>query len=170
MRVAIFFLMLMCSFQAWAAEFAITVFRTSENSNSVTGELYVNQQFISHTLELPWHGNKSYISSIPPGTYNGWLRYDKPLDRWRIQLDNVPMRPGIQIHIGNRPFQIQGCLVVGDKVFNTQNRLEDSAKAYARLKNKFYGTDNPISTPDKSITVTVTYNPARTEFNSPSNV
>lgn len=145
-------------------EFDVTIVRTSYNSGSITGELFVNGKFVAHTLELPWRNNESYVSSIPAGKYKAHLRYDKK-DQWRVQLDGVPGgRTGVQIHIGNYPSQIEGCVLVGDEVYNDNNKVEKSASAYNRLKAEFYGSENPVSTPDKEITVTIKYNVGRTEL------
>lgn len=150
-------------------EFNILIVRTSINSKSTTGELFVNGNFIAHTLELPWENNASYISSIPAGKYTAHLRYDKN-DRWRLQLDDVPDRTGVQLHIGNYPAQIQGCVLVGDEVFNESNKIEKSGTAYNRLKTEFYGSVTPNSTPDKKILVTVKYNVSRTELSNKTGV
>ena len=143
----------------------ITIVRTSENGGSTTGELYVDGQFIAHTLELPWRNNASYISAIPAGAYPAHLRYDKS-DGWRIQLDNVPGRSGVQIHVGNYPSQIEGCVLVGTGVVNSENRVEDSGAAYDRLRNAFYGSTNPNASPLKDVIVEVRYPPGRTELRS----
>lgn len=144
-------------------DFTITIVRTSYNSSSITGELFVNGKFICHTLELPWQNNQSYISSIPSGKYKAILRYDKN-DKWRIQLENVPNRTGVQIHIGNHPSQIEGCVLVGDEVFNADNKIEKSAGAYTKLKTAFYGISDPNTSPDVNIYVEVKYNTGRTKL------
>jgi hypothetical protein len=129
----------------------------------LTGELFVNGKFLSHTLELPWDNNHSFISSIPSGAYDAFLRYDKN-DKWRLQLTNVPNRSGVQIHIGNWPSQIQGCVLVGNKVKTRSNAVEQSSNAYTNLKNTFYGSSNPNMTPDLTVKVKISYHPGRTSF------
>jgi len=161
------FLLLGFASTAYAEEFVITVLRTSENSKSVTGELLVNGSFVCHTLELPWQGNISFISSIPSGNYSGKLRYDKD-DKWRIELRDVPNRTGVQLHMGNYPTQIQGCVLVGDEVINFENKVVKSASAYRRLRTLFYGSETPNQTPDKEISVHVKYSTGRTKFTTPS--
>ncbi len=148
-----------------ADPFTVEVKRTSFNSSSLTGELFVNGEFLTHTLELPWNNNRSFISSIPAGTYSAFLRYDKN-DKWRLQLENVPNRSGVQIHIGNWPSQIEGCVLVGNKAFNVTNELKESSEAYRLLKKSFYGTDNPSMTPDLTIKVKISYHPGRTIFSN----
>lgn len=137
----------------------ITIVRTSINDKSITGELYVDDKFICHTLELPYHNNASYISSIPSGTYGAILRYDHE-DKWRIEFTGTLPRTNIQIHVGNTPSDIEGCVLVGDAVLNINNRIEGgtSKPAYTRLKQAFYGTPNPISTPNNPINIEIKYN------------
>jgi Family of unknown function (DUF5675) len=141
----------------------IKITRGSYNTNSITGELFVDGRFVCHTLELPWKNNQSYVSSIPEGSYPAILRYDKP-DKWRIQLDEVPNRTVVQIHTGNFPSHIEGCLLVGNSVKNSSNSIHDSGVAYAALKRSFYGTDTPVSTPDTKLEVIVQFPVRRTEY------
>jgi hypothetical protein len=145
------------------APLRIQILRASYNSGSITGEMSVNGRFIAHTLELPWRNNQSYVSSIPAREYPGFLRYDKT-DGWRIQLVDVPNRTGVQIHVGNYPTQIEGCVLVGKRVINARNEITDSALAYAELKSAFYGSANPVASPNVAITVAIAYAPSRTQF------
>ncbi|GEM_PF-1973390 len=156
---------LLFSSGAFAQNLTIEIKRASYNANSITGELFVNGAFVSHTLELPWRNNESYVSSIPAGDYGALLRYDKN-DQWRLQLTGVPGRGGIQIHVGNWPNQIEGCVLVGTTVNNVSDELEPktSVPAYNSLKTAFYGTPNPVSTPDVDIIVRVSHYPQRTKF------
>lgn len=133
--------------------FAITIERKYQGSDCTSGYLSINGTARMYALELPWHDNAPFISSIPAGVYQGTLRYDKP-DHWRIQLVDVPNRPGIQIHIGNVPADSKGCVLVGMSLQSgSLCHVRDSASAYANLKNAFYGTSSPVATPDKAITV-----------------
>lgn len=141
----------------------ITIVRTSENGSSTTGELFVDGRFVAHTLELPWRNNQSYISAIPAGRYAAHLRFDKP-DGWRLQLNDVPGRSGVQLHVGNYPRQIEGCVLVGLAVVNAENRIEASAEAYDQLRAAFYGGVDARSSPDKQVRVTIKYHPRRTEL------
>jgi Family of unknown function (DUF5675) len=139
------------------SEFDITIAREYRGRRCMSGYLAVNGRVIAYTLELPWHGNAPLLSSIPPGTYAGFLRYDHP-DHWRIELENVPgHRTHIQIHIGNTVADTEGCIIVGTKLSKDLCVLKggSSVVAYRALKKAFYGTASPIATPDKSIRVTI---------------
>lgn len=133
--------------------FKLTIERKLSSDDCTMGYLIADDVVICYTLELPWEDNLNNVSCIPVGTYDGILRYDKK-DGWRIQLNDVPNRSGVQIHMGNYTKQIKGCVLVG-----TDARIDDctvlnSSAAYSKLKKSFYGTSNPNSTPNKKITVT----------------
>lgn len=116
------------------------------------GYLIANGEVICYTLELPWKDNSNFISCILPGSYNGILRYDKP-DGWRIQLENVPNRTAVQIHIGNYTKDTEGCILVGTGAKTEDCSVQNSSLAYSKLKEAFYGTSTPNSTPNKTINV-----------------
>jgi len=133
-------------------EFELTIERKLSNNNCTMGYLIADSKIICYTLELPWKDNASNISCIPVGTYNGILRYDKT-DGWRIQLENVPNRTGVQIHMGNYTRQIEGCILVGADAKIDNCTVLNSSTAYSKLKEAFYGTSSPNSTPNKKIKV-----------------
>lgn len=67
---------------------------------------------IAYALELPWRNNMNSISAVPKGEYRGYVRTDG--DRgWRIELTGTGPRKNIQLHIGNRPSDTDGCLLLG---------------------------------------------------------
>lgn len=139
---------------AGADDFRIRIERKHHGDDCTSGYLAVDGNIIAYTLELPWRGNAPEISSIPPGSYPATLRYDKS-DRWRLQLTNVPGRDGVQIHIGNYTSEVRGCVLVGAGISGDLCTLRESRVAYDRLKQAFYGTPTPVSTPNKSITVDI---------------
>lgn len=133
--------------------FELTIERKHSSENCTMGYLIADGLVICYTLELPWEDNLNNISCIPVGTYNGMLRYDKN-DGWRIQLENVPNRTGVQIHMGNYTKETKGCILVGVGATIDNCTVQNSSAAYAKLKNAFYGTNSPNSTPNKKITIT----------------
>lgn len=62
------------------------------------------------TLELPWYDNQVNASRIPPGRYVGRMRTHTSRV---LQIDDVPGREGILIHVGNYPSDTHGCILVG---------------------------------------------------------
>jgi hypothetical protein len=64
------------------------------------------------------------------------LRYDKS-DAWRIQLEDVLGRTGVQIHVGNLVAQSKGCILVGSRLeAGSPCRAEGSKPAYLTLKKE----------------------------------
>lgn len=134
--------------QVSAKQFKISIKRdVSPSAGCVTGYLSINDNLpVCHTLELPWLFNTKNVSCVPPGSYSGTIRADG--DRgWRIQLEGVPGRKYIQIHIGNYPRQIKGCILVGESVDYKGCVINNSGVAMKQLstefnKEKFFGGIN----------------------------
>ena len=121
-------------------EMKIRIVRESVNSKSITGSIYVDDKYIGCTLELPYRNNEKGVSAIPEGSYGTVMRYDKN-DGWRIQLTDTEPRTGVQIHKGNSPSEIKGCVLVGTKVDEKNNRITGSKEAYAKLKEAWGAND-----------------------------
>jgi hypothetical protein len=120
-----------------------------------SGYFAVNGDIICYCLERPWMGNKPLVSAIPAGTYSAHVRYDHP-DAWRIELDNVPGREHVEIHVGNYVFDSEGCILVGASLkADDLCVVLDSKTAYNSLRMLFYGSDTPNATPDKDISVDI---------------
>jgi len=95
-----------------AQPISLTISRKAQGANCIIGDLKINDRTICHTLELPYIDNIDTISTLPSGTYAAKIRADS--DRgWRIELENVPSRSNVQIHVGNFTSQIFGCTLVG---------------------------------------------------------
>ena len=141
---------------ASAADFTVTIYRQNSNQNCTSGYLEVDGKIQAYTLEKPWKGNKPLISAIPNGSYPGTLRYDHT-DQWRIELQGVPGRDHVQIHTGNTPDDTEGCILIGKELGADLCSIKagTSRPAYDDLKAAFYGTANPTSTPNKTITVKI---------------
>lgn len=139
---------------AQPSNFKLTIARKHSSPICTSGYLAVDGEIIAYVLEKPWLNNRPLVSSIPDGIYGGTLRYDHA-DKWRIELRGVPGRGNIQIHTGNSSDDTEGCILVGLRLGKDLCSVLDSKSAYAALKNAFYGTSNPVTTPDKAIQVTV---------------
>ncbi len=146
--------MLFC--RALAGDVTVTIDRKYSGASCTSGYIEIDGKIIAYTVELPWNGNKPLISSIPVGSYYGFLRYDKS-DRWRIQLEGVPNRSGVQIHTGNTTDDTEGCILIGTGLNSDLCSLSagTSRPAYAAFKKAFYGSANPVETPVKRIVVKV---------------
>lgn len=74
------------------------------------GEITYEGRVVCACIELPWRGNRRFISCIPEGRYRLVKRMHS---RWGEQLAvaNVPGREGILIHPANDALtQLQGCI------------------------------------------------------------
>lgn len=67
---------------------------------------------LCNALELPWRNNIKEISAIPEGQYKGSVRTDGKLG-WRIELSGTGERKNVQIHLGNKPDNTRGCILLG---------------------------------------------------------
>jgi len=133
----------------------LEITRELKSDKGILGSLSVNDEHLCYTLELPWKENERNVSAIPVGEYKAILRYDKK-DQWRLQLDNVKDRDGIQIHIGNYTKDTKGCILVGLKRDEKEFTLSESTEAYKKLRRSFYGGDDePKSTPKVDIKVVI---------------
>ena len=99
---------------------------------SVIGTLYLNGIRICDTLENPWIDNARNISCIPEGKYDVRLRLARESgtrDYLHLLVKAVPDRTYILVHIGNKPSETQGCVLVGmsseqDVVYNSKLAMD----------------------------------------------
>ena len=90
--------------------------RDTFSDNSTLGELFLDGVRICDTLENPWLDNQRTISCIPEGEYEVRLRYPRESgtrDYLHLLVKDVPDRDYILFHIGNRPSDTSGCILVG---------------------------------------------------------
>jgi hypothetical protein len=110
----------------------IEIIRSSALS-SKTGEygrLLIDGEPICATCEQPWNDNKQGVSCIPEGDYE-LLPFDSPAHGHTVVFHNpllnifgtpemipkkVRGRSLCEIHNANWPFQLKGCVAVGQKV------------------------------------------------------
>ncbi len=110
----------------------IEISRDIESNKSTLGKLVIGDQIL-YTLELPDRNNAStgnYLTAgrILAGTYQAHIRTDGDLG-WRLELENVPYRTNIQIHVGNSATDTTGCILVGtgrdvDWVSNSKDAMQ----------------------------------------------
>jgi hypothetical protein len=65
-----------------------------------------------YTLERPWLENISDISCIPCGAYRCTFKNHEKLGDVYI-INDVPLRSGILIHVGNYVHESHGCILLG---------------------------------------------------------
>ena len=78
--------------------------------NGTNGTLFVNDEEICHTIELPWLNNQRRVSCIPEGSYRLRKRYNEKF-KWHLALEAVKGRSGILIHPANdAKKELLGCI------------------------------------------------------------
>ena len=94
------------------------------------------------TLERPWLDNHPDTSSIPAGIYAGFrFQGKRPYDVFK--LDGVPNRSDIELHIGNLPFNSEGCILLGSNVGQVSGLpgIVGSSVAFAKFMSRCTGAD-----------------------------
>lgn len=104
----------------------IKIIRFKKGFKSIIGKLYIDDKFFCFTLEREWLNNQRSISCIPAGKYSCKpYSSDKYLNV--TQVTNVLNRDKILIHAGNYYFDIEGCILLGDRFDETETMI-DGAK------------------------------------------
>ena len=119
----------------------LTLHRFIEANGATMGALLGLSQTL-YTLEEAWRGNKTGISCVPAGTYrcvpHGWepgSTVKKP-QTWELQ--NVPGRTGVLIHIGNYTKDTEGCILAGKgmSISPTLSMVNDSDMAIKLMRKE----------------------------------
>lgn len=147
--------------------FDIRIERTSISGDLVEGKLYVNNIYLGKTYE----NNKL---KIRPGRYPGYLRYVSNAGHVTGPLGNIGKegdflmevgsvtwsdgrsRSNLLFHGGNKPHHSKGCIMLGAvSKDNDGKRYLPASHTLSKLREAFYGTDNPVSSPNKNITIEI---------------
>lgn len=93
------------------------------------------------TLEEPWRNNERSISCIPPGEYTAHRRLSPKRNAELFELDAVPGRSNIEIHVGNTTADTEGCILVGTSfgTVNGQHGIVESRAAFKRFMQSLAG-------------------------------
>jgi Family of unknown function (DUF5675) len=119
-----------------SSSFQITIERLSPTDKCYMGYLSLSNTIKCYTLELPYKGNQNYISSIPLGKYSAFIRKDGKMG-WRIELVDTGDRKHIQIHSGNSPSDIEGCVLVGEQIEVNKCLILNSKLALKKIEAEF---------------------------------
>ena len=118
-------------------------------TSCIRGELYITNNFegavgekLCDTVELPYVMNVNEFSAIPTGRYTARVRDDGPRG-WRIEFNDSGKRHNIQIHTGNRPSDVLGCVLVGKQdARNTCSIVGGTSKPARDALRVRYGDNN----------------------------
>ena len=95
-----------------------------------------------YTAENPWRNNERSVSCIPEGTYTCKVRDRLHKGHAVYEVQNVPNRTHILIHVGNTHKDVEGCIVVGtglgfvNGAWAVTNSRDGLADFMAELKNE----------------------------------
>jgi hypothetical protein len=110
----------------------VEVRRKWETDKSIISELWIDGTFECFGLEpsrnTPVHPGHP---CIPAGTYDVVLTESPHLGYLTPEVLNVPGRTAIRWHIGNKPEDVLGCVVVGDS--HTTDWVSHSKAAFEKL-------------------------------------
>ena len=106
-------------------------------SDGTNGQLWLQQQLICMTIELPWNDNLKRKSCIPEGKYPLKKRYSQRFG-WHVWIDLVPNRSLILFHPANDALkELNGCIAPVTSL-QGEGKGIDSRKAFERLKTIVY--------------------------------
>lgn len=109
------------------------IIRDIRDDSKTMARLYVGNELIGYTLELPWKDNSPRVSCIPTGTYDVAFR-DDPGSAYKykhLHVKNVPGRSWILFHIGNFLKDTKGCILPG--LSRSGQTVSSSKKAFNKL-------------------------------------
>ena len=89
--------------------------------------------FTCLSLELGWKGNQRNISCVPIGEYKMVLEFSPKFERFLWELKGVPNRSECKIHPANSVSQLQGCIALGLRRYDNQERILDSQYAVSNF-------------------------------------
>jgi hypothetical protein len=117
----------------------VHLIRDDRDDVRTLGAMFDGEERVAETLELPWRDNQRGVSCIPEGTYECKLAWS-PSRKYNVYwLQDVPGRQDVQIHVGNFPKDIRGCILVGTT--RGKNCVNSSKKAFAKFMERMGGKD-----------------------------
>ena len=118
----------------------VLVIRNQFSEHSTISDVMIDGEFFCFGLELPVRDGLPG-SAIPLGSYDLTLRWSEHFQRILPHVENVPGRTAIEIHSGNWPSDVKGCLVVGE--WKSTDFIGNSHVALDALMTKLRGSDGP---------------------------
>jgi hypothetical protein len=131
----------------------LLLIRDTFGEKSTYGKLYVNGEFMAHTLELAWRDNQRSVSCIPKGVYDCRLRLARESasrDYLHLLVKDVPGRTWILFHVGNYASSdwkegdrsdSRGCILTGERRASEPNKINNSRNAHTYLMETITGRE-----------------------------
>lgn len=111
------------------------------HSGGTNGEVWIGNEFVCYSIELPWRNNSRSISCIPEGEYVLSKRFSKKFG-WHIRVEDVPERSGILFHAANDALkELEGCIAPVTEITAPGKGLL-SKPAFELFRTKVYSALN----------------------------
>lgn len=132
----------------------ITVARLWKNDEAITGVMKIDGTQNYYTLELPelYMGvpNVADKCCIPAGTYPVVRLFSGHFECMMPHVTRVPDRSEIEIHFGNFPKDVLGCIIIGyNRISDTE--IGNSRNAFEEFNETF---ENAIAA-GEAVTLTI---------------
>ena len=118
----------------------LAVARLWKNDIAITGTFSVDGQQKYFTLELPelFEGQPNIPNKccIPTGTYPVLRLWSNHFGMMMPHVDGVEGRSAIEIHYGNFPQDVLGCILIGNKRMS-DTEIGDSRNAFEEFNGDF---------------------------------
>jgi hypothetical protein len=143
-------------------DFSILIVRGAVKNGLLYDQLFLDNQLIGNCYE-------NDALKIPIGTYKGLIRYRSEHNfvgsglgqlategDFLLEVSGVPGRTDILFHGGVKPRNSKGCILLGPV-----NKEPDGSAMVGKdhplyiLRVKFYGSEFPVSCPDKNIVIEI---------------
>jgi len=125
----------------------VTLTRFAYTERGTFGKLLIPALDLAwDTVERPWLNNKQFESCIPCDTYEMRMGVHKPNgpNPYPVyELQNVPGRSQIEIHIANYCKQVHGCIGIGKGlgIIHGQWAVQYSTMSFHEFMDAMAGTD-----------------------------
>lgn len=101
--------------------------RIKEKGDLIIGKLLLDDGSTYDTIELLWRNNMPRVSCIPTGKYKINTDWSNNKSRQVIELEGVPNRSQIQLHVATKAEHLAGCIGVASRTIENEvfNKLKD---------------------------------------------
>ncbi|WP_224483470.1 DUF5675 family protein [Robertkochia aurantiaca] len=156
----ILFLVISFSINSQISDFEIKIERLTIEQGLIIGKIYVNGNYIGRCYE-------NEVLKIEAGVYPGVMRYfssnqfvSGPFGTlgnegdFLVEVSKVENRHNLLFHTGNQPYHSRGCILLGSPIKDSSGiKYLPIDHPLRKLRNLFYGMDNPNSSPLKEVRI-----------------
>jgi hypothetical protein len=115
--------------------------RLTDDGSQTFGVIIKNNKPVFVTLEPPWKNNQHDISCIPAVTYQCLKIFSNRFQKMLFEIQNVPDRGYVEMHIGNKVQDTHGCVLLGTAYSVSECAIVNSKLAFdsfmAMMPNEF---------------------------------